>query len=76
MGTFEKHVLELNWYARFGDKEELKQVISRRGKNERDLEMCKNEKQKKARAKRAKFLFSSLNMQIRDVLVAVVIMAS
>ena len=38
--------------------------------------MYKNEKQKKARAKRAKFLFSSLNMQIRDVLVAVVVMAS
>jgi len=38
--------------------------------------MYKNEKQTKARAKRAKFLFSSLNVQIRDVLVAVVIMAS
>ena len=38
--------------------------------------MYKSEKQKKARVKRAKFLFSSLNMQIRDVLVAVVIMTS
>ena len=38
--------------------------------------MYKSEKQKEARAKRAKFLFSSLNMQIRDVLVSVVIMAS
>ena len=53
-----------------------KEIISRLGKNENDCEMFKNEK-KKARAKRAKYCFSLLNMQIIcDFPVAILVVSS
>ena len=51
-----------------------KQVISRRGKNENVFEMSKNEWMRVQRVQN--YCFSSSNMQIYDVPVAVVVMVA
>ena len=52
--------MELFWYERFGDEKK---------KWERTRTAATSTKMKNARAKRAKLLFSLLNMQICNVLV-------